>query len=126
MKKFERFKTAVEVTIPEIYDTVGKVIRFGYTEETKQNEEGEDETVYVGYNIPLTGHIDYGHIKSQIIDHVYAQKDVFAIINNALAELMIERAGGEADETHIAEFAELEEWRAIAAGAAKELVSKFK
>jgi len=126
MKKYERFKTAVENQIPEIYDNVGKVVRFGYTEETRLDEGGEEETVYVGYNVPLTGLIDYGHIKSQIIGHVYPQKDVEALINNALSELIIERAGGTAKEADIQEFTELEEWRAIAAVAAKELVNKFK
>ena len=126
MKKYERFKTAQEKVIPSIYDNIGKVIRFGYTEQTRTNEDGEDETVFVGYNIPLTGHIDYGHIKSQIIRHAYPDKDVFAIQNNALAELIVERTGGEVNEQHITDFTHLEEWRAMAGEAARELVDKFK
>lgn len=126
MKKYERFKTAEEKVIPSIYDNIGKVIRFGYTEQTRTDEDGEDETVYVGFNIPLTGHIDYGHIKSQIIKHVYADKDVDAILNNAVGELIIERAGGTANEEHITDFTDLQEWRAMAGQAARELVDNFK
>lgn len=125
MKRFERFRTAVEETIPSIYDSVGKVIRFGYVQEERTNEEGEQQTVFVGYNVPLTGLIDYGHIKSQIIRHAYPDKDVSAIQNNVIAELMIERVGGEANEKHIDEFGELQQWRTVAAAAAKELMNMF-
>lgn len=126
MKKYERFKTAEEKTIPGIYDSVGRVIRFGYSKVSRTNDEGKEETVYVGYNVPITGHIDYGHIKSQIVRHAYPDKDVDAILNNAVSELILERAGGTANEEHITDFTDLQEWRAMAGNAAKELVDKYK
>ena len=128
MKKYEQFKTSEYDQIPSLYDTVGKVIRFGFTERIKQDEDGVDKVVYMGYNIPLTGHIDYGHIKSQIIEYVYPPKEEFAILNNAVAALLKERAGitDPSIEEDITAFMEFEEWREMAADAAHQLVDMKK
>jgi hypothetical protein len=128
MKKFEKYKVCEALNVPDLYDTVGKVIRFGYTEVTRVNDEGKKEKVFRGYNIPLSGLIDYGHIKSQIVEHVYPQKEEFALLNNAVAALLKERTSIKDDsiEKDIQAFMDFEEWRAMAAAAAKELISKFK
>ncbi len=114
--------------IPDLYDTVGNVIRFGFTERTKQDEDGVDYVVYAGYCVPLTGYIDYGHIKSQIIEHVYAPKEEFAVLNNAVSALLKERAGivDPTIEEDITAFLDFEEWRNIAADAARQLVDMKK
>lgn len=129
MKRYERFKESEYDQIPPLYDEVGNVIRFGFTEVTKKDEEGNDVKVYKGYNIPLTGHFDYGHIKSQIIEHVYAPKEVFAILNNAVSALIKERSGVTDDPTieeDIAAFIEFDEWRTISAEAARQLMDSKK
>lgn len=128
MKTYERIKTSEYSQMPSLYDAVGKVIRFGFTQETKQDEDGNNVQVYRGYNIPLTGHMDYGHIKSQIIEHVYAQKEEFAIVNNAVSALIKERAGisDPSIEEDINKFIEFEEWRTMAAEAAKHLMDTLK
>ena len=128
MKKYERFKTAIEPSIPAIWDEVGKTIRFGYEQETALDEEGEEITVYRGYNISLSGHMDYGHVKSEIIKHVYSDKDMAALINNALSALMVERAGIELDAGQlqdIEDYMHMNEWRDIAGAAAKELLNRY-
>lgn len=128
MKRYERFKTSEYDQIPSLYDEVGNVIRFGFTQATKQDEEGNDVQVYRGYNIPLSGHFDYGHIKSQIIEHVYAPKEEFAILNNAVSALIKERSGvaDPSIEEDITAFVDFDEWRAIAGVAAKELMDSKK
>lgn len=131
MKHYEKYKTAEELHVPEIFDPIGNMIRFGFTEEIKVDEDGEEHTIQVGYCIPITGYIDYGHIKSQIIEYVYPQKDELALLNNAVAALLKERAGitaeqDESIEEDIQAFMEFNEWRDIAAQAARDLVNKFK
>ena len=129
MKRYEKFKTSEYNQVPSLYDEVGNVIRFGFTQVTKQDEEGNDVQVYRGYNIPLSGHFDYGHIKSQIIEHVYAPKEEFAILNNAVSALIKERSGVADDpsiEEDITAFVDFDEWRAIAGDAAKELMDSKK
>lgn len=128
MKKFERFKVNESLHVPSLYDYVGNVVRFGYEETTKTNEEGEVETVFKGYNVPLTGYFDYGHIKSQIIEYVYAPKEEFALLNNAVSALLKERAGitDPSIEEDINSFLEFEEWREMASTVAHDLMDMIK
>ena len=127
-KRYEVFKVSEYDHMPSLYDTVGKVIRFGYTQETKKDEDDNDVEVYVGYNIPLSGHMDYGHIKSQIVEHVYAPKEEFAILSNAVSALIKERAGVTDDpaiDEDIAAFIEFDEWREMAGDAAQQLINSI-
>lgn len=129
MKKYERLRVNESLHVPSLYDHVGNVVQFGYVESTKTNEAGEIEQVYKGYNIPLTGYFDYGHIKSQIIEYAYAPKQEFALLINAVSALLKERAGVTGDPTieeDIAAFVEFEEWREIASTVAHELMDMVK
>lgn len=128
MKRYEQFKTSEYAQVPELYDSVGKVVRFGFTQEMKKDEDGNDVQVYRGYNIPLTGHMDYGHVKSQIIEHVYPPKEEFAIVNNTVSALIRERAGvsDPSIEEDINAFVEFEEWRTMASEAARQLMNTLK
>lgn len=127
MKKYERFKTATEQNIPGVWDKVGETIRFGHEEVTQLDEDGDEISVYRGYNISLSGHMDYGHIKSEIIKHVYSDKDMYGLMNNALSALIVERAGIvlSADQLQdIEDYMHMNEWRDIAGEAARELLGE--
>lgn len=128
MKKHEMMKNSIRDSVPEIWDEGNKTIHFGYTPRTSTTEDDEEVTQYEGYAIPLSGHMDYGHIKSQIVRFVYADKDVDALLNNAL-RVCIAPEGKDRTEKqnkHVAEFEELNEWRDIAGEAAAELIESIK
>jgi hypothetical protein len=128
MKKYEKFKVFEAPQIPDMFDGIGRVIRFGYTPALKVSEEGEEVEMFVGYNIQISDNMDYGHVKSQIIEEVYPPKDEIALLNNAVSALLKERAGvtDSSIEEDIQAFKDFEEWRQIAGDAAKLLMKKFK
>ena len=126
MKKYEQFKKTFDQH-PGVWNEQINEINFGFEPVTTTDYEGEEVTQHVGYSIPLTGHVDYGHIKSQIIKHVYPDKDVDALINNALHVLLTstEENRTESQAQDVSDFLEFSEWRAIAGEAAKELIESL-
>ena len=119
-------RNSIADTVPAIYDADNRTIHFGYVERAQQEGDGEPQVRYHGYALPLTGHMEYGHVKSQIVRYAYPDKDVDALVNNALSALLRERAGSvlaPEDETDIARFLDFDEWRVIAGIAARTLMS---
>ncbi len=112
--------------MPPAYDPVERIVHFGYAPETRENDDEEEETVYVGYAVPVRA-LDYGHIKSEIIEHVYPPKEEFALLNNAVAALLKERAMIVEDsiQEDIDEFLAFEEWREMAGNAAEQVMDMF-
>lgn len=126
MKKYEQFKKTFDEQ-PELWNKQINEINFAFEPVTTADDEGEEVTQHVGYSIPLSGHMDYGHIKSQIIKHVYPDKDVDALINNALHVLLTSTEDNrtESQAQDVSDFLEFSEWRAIAGDAAKELIESL-
>ena len=96
------------------------------------NGEGEDtEPVegYSGFAVQTDGVIDYGHLKSLLIEAAYPQKDEHAIAINTLAALLHKVEGKELTEAEKADldtFAQLEEYRTLCADCARNVVNMFK
>ena len=130
MKQYELMRNSIMDAIPGIWDADNKTIQFGYVERTSEAEEGEEAQVqYHGYAIPLSGCMDYGHIKSEIVKFAYPDKDVDALLNNAVGALIRKHLAitlSERDQQAIYEFSHLDEWRAMAGSAAKELMDSLK
>ena len=101
------------------------------------SEDGEqkfsDGYSYIAVNIDK--HIDYGHIKSQLIEAGFAQKDEFGLLMNTVGKLvdMLEVLA-EDNETirlmladdDILSFVDFNEWRKMCADAAKEVINSYK
>lgn len=130
MKQYELMRNSIMDAIPGIWDADNKTIHFGYVERTNETEEGEEAQVqYHGYAIPLSGCMDYGHIKSEIVKFAYPDKDVDALLNNAVGALIRKTPGttpSDRDQKAIDDFNHLDEWRAMAGSAAKELMDSLK
>lgn len=72
---------------PKTYDKETRLVCFDIIEETKTENE-EEKHGYSFYQVEIDRHIDYGHIKSQLIEAAYAQKDEFGLLMNAVDDLL--------------------------------------
>ena len=98
--------------------------------------EGEETVVKDGFSfipVEIDTQIDYGHIKSQLIEAGFAQKDEFGLLMNAVDKILIAIMGNSSistikealnteDVNAIAEFCEV---RNMCAEAAKEVMKAY-
>lgn len=122
-------------TLPAVYDRTTRMAYIDIQPDTQMpmaNTEGESEAPikgYSGFAVQTDGVIDYGHLKSLLIEAAYPQKDEHAIAINTLAALLHKVEGKELTEAEKADldtFAQLEEFRTLCAGCARKVVDMFK
>lgn len=122
-------------TLPAVYDRTTRMAYIDVQPDTQpamHNGEGEDDTPtkgYSGFAVQTDGVIDYGHLKSLLIEAAYPQKDEHAIAINTIAALLHKVEGKElteAEKADLATFDELEEYRALCANCARHVVNMFK
>lgn len=101
------------------------------------SENGEAELVdgYSYIAITIDPHIEYGHIKSQLIEAGFAQKDEFGLLMNTVGCLIdiLEVMAEDNEAIHemlghkdIFAFADFREYRDMCADAAKVVVEAYK
>ena len=128
-------------TEPKVYDKETRTVCLDIQPEKGSNgsmsENGEAELVdgYSYIAITIDPHIEYGHIKSQLIEAGFAQKDEFGLLMNTVGKLvdMLEVLA-EDNETirlmladdDILSFVDFNEWRKMCADAAKEVINSYK
>ena len=128
-------------TEPKVYDKETRTVCLDIKPERggmgSMSEDGEqkfsDGYSYIAVNIDK--YIDYGHIKSQLIEAAFAQKDEFGLLMNTVCKLvdMLEVLA-EDNETirlmladdDILSFVDFNEWRKMCADAAKEVINSYK
>lgn len=128
-------------TEPKVYDKETRTVCLDIKPEKggmgSMSEDGEqkfsDGYSYIAVNIDK--HIDHGHIKSQLIEAGFAQKDEFGLLMNTVGKLvdMLEVLA-EDNETirlmladdDILSFVDFNEWRKMCADAAKEVINSYK
>lgn len=122
-------------TLPAVYDRTTRMAYIDIQPDTQlpmANTESENEDPvkgYSGFAVQTDGVIDYGHLKSLLIEAAYPQKDEHAIAINTIAALLHKVEGKElteAEKTDLATFDELEEYRALCAECARNVVNMFK
>lgn len=122
-------------TLPAVYDRTTRMAYIDLQPDTQlpmANAEGESEDPikgYSGFAVQTDGVIDYGHLKSLLIEAAYPQKDEHAIAINTIAALLHKVEGKELTEAEKADldtFAQLEEYRALCAECARNVVNMFK
>lgn len=122
-------------TLPAVYDRTTRMAYIDIQPDTQMpmaNTEGESEAPikgYSGFAVQTDGVIDYGHLKSLLIEAAYPQKDEHAIAINTLAALLHKVEGKELTEAEKADldtFAQLEEFRTLCADCARNVVNMFK
>ena len=99
------------------------------------DEETEEEEGYSFIPVEIDTNIDYGHIKSQLIESGFAQKDEFGILMNAVDSIIKSAKSadtweafkdGLAGEKDAQTFIEFCEFRNMCADAAKEVMKFYK
>ena len=123
---------------PALFDKETRIVCLDIVEESQTITQGEESVEKEGFSfIPaqIDTQLDYGHIKSQLIEAGFAQKDEFgllmtavdSIINSAKSadtwEAFKESLDGENDVQTFIEFCE---FRSMCAEAAKEVMKFYK
>ena len=134
--KFGNLQRRWQENEPQVYDKETRIVCLDIKKESQTITEGEETEVKEGYSyipVEIDTQIDYGHIKSQLIEAGFAQKDEFGLLMNAVDSIIKSAKSadtwnafkdGLASENDAQTFIEFCEFRSMCAEAAKE-VMKF-
>ena len=120
---------------PQVYDKETRIVCLDIMKDNQTVTDGEETEVKEGYSyipVEIDTQIDYGHIKSQLIEAGFAQKDEFGLLMNAVDKILIAIMGNSSISTikealnteDVNDFVEFCEFRKMCAEAANE-VMKF-
>ena len=133
--KFGNLQRRWQENKPQVYDKETRIVCLDIRKENQTVTEGEETVVKEGFSfipVEIDSQIDYGHIKSQLIEAGFAQKDEFGLLMNAVDKILIAIMGNSSISTikealnteDVNAFVEFCEFRKMCADAAKE-VMKF-
>lgn len=108
--------------VPDTQDKTGT----DYSELAKGKNESNVVEGFSGFVVQTDGIIDYGHLKSMLIEAGYPQKDEHAIAINTISALMAKINGKELSDdakNDIATFEEFDEYRSLCAKCAREIIN---
>lgn len=106
----------------------------GDSDGNEDSDKAEVVTVqgYSFFPVQIDSIIDYGHIKSQLIEAAYAQKDEFGLVMNAVAGVLEALRKGSKAEMYealstedIQRFTSFVEYRNVCAQAAKAVIAAY-
>ena len=117
---------------PSVYDKETRIVCLDIKAEAQTNEDGHEVAGYSFIPVEIDRQIDYGHIKSQLIEAGFAQKDEFGLLMNAVNGILTAVSSSDSwkdfkqnlDMEDVNAFVEFCEFRKMCADAAKE-VMKF-
>ena len=120
---------------PQVYNKETRIVCLDIKKESQTITEGEETVVKEGFSfipVEIDSQIDYGHIKSQLIEAGFAQKDEFGLLMNAVDDILkaiadnstISSIKESLNTEDVNDFVEFCEFRKMCADAAKE-VMKF-
>lgn len=127
-------------TKPDVYDKENRIVRMDIKEEQRSDmgtgaSSGEQKMVdgWSYLEVHIDEQIDYGHIKSQLIEAGFAQKDEFGLLMNAVDDILKAITGNstissikEALNTEdVNAFFEFCQFRNMCAEAAKEVMKHY-
>lgn len=118
---------------PAIYDKPTRTVCLDIVAETRTDEEGNKQQGWSYIPVQIDRHIDYGHIKSQLIESGFAQKDEFGLLMNAVESIIYAIANSSsfedfkknADTADIIAFLDFCEFRKMCADAAEEVLAAY-
>ncbi|MBR1526844.1 MAG: hypothetical protein IJ640_09340 [Prevotella sp.] len=117
---------------PAVYDKETRTVCLDIVKDNITTDEGEKE----GYSfipVEIDSQIDYGHIKSQLIEAGFAQKDEFGLLMNAVDGILTAVSKSESwkafkqnlDTEDIKAFSDFCAFRKMCAEAAKEILKSY-
>ena len=134
--KFGNLQRRWQEVKPQVYDKETRIVCLDIRKENQTVTDGEGTEVKEGYSyipVEIDSQIDYGHIKSQLIEAGFAQKDEFGILMNAVDKILIAIMGNSSISTikeslnteDVNDFVEFCEFRKMCADAAKEVMKAY-
>ena len=121
---------------PQVYDKETRIVCLDIVKENMTVEEDGISVTKEGYSfipVEIDSQIDYGHIKSQLIEAGFGQKDEFGKLMNVVDNIL--HAASEAsswakfkealDTEDIQDFSDFTAFRAMCAEAAKEVLRAY-
>lgn len=118
--------------MPQVYDKETRMVCLDIKAET-QTVDGEEKDGYSYIPVEIDRQIDYGHIKSQLVEAGFAQKDEFGLLMNAVDGILSAASSATSwakfkealDTEDIKEFFEFTEFRAMCAAAASAVMQAY-
>lgn len=135
--KFGNLQRRWNETKPEVYDKGTRIVCLDIMKDNQTVTDGEETEVKEGYSyipVEIDTQIDYGHIKSQLIEAGFAQKDEFGLLMNAVDSIIKSAKSadtwkafkdGLSGENDVQTFIEFCEFRKMCAEAAKEVMKAY-
>ena len=135
--KFGNLQRRWQETKPEVYNKGTRIVCLDIRKENQTITDGEESVVKEGFSfipVEIDSQIDYGHIKSQLIEAGFAQKDEFGLLMNAVDKILIAIMDNSSISTikealnteDVNAFVEFCEFRKMCAEAAKEVMKFYK
>lgn len=110
---------------PATYDKETRIVCLDIQAETQTVTDGDTTTDQDGFSyipVEIDRQFDYGHVKSQLIEAGFAQKDEFGLLMNAVEALI----NGETESEDVEAFKDFCEFRKMCADAAHEVMTYYK
>lgn len=124
---------------PEVYDRKTRIAYMDFTADTQEKTDNtsqdtdkakgkEEKTTIEGFSgfvIQTDGIMDYAHIKSQLVEAAYPQKEEHALAFNTIDALMKKVNGEELtkdEQNDIATYKDFSEYRLLCANCAKSII----
>ncbi len=120
--------------MPQVYDKETRIVCLDIkAEQQTPAEGGEPVDGYSFIPVEIDSQIDYGHIKSQLIEAGFAQKDEFGLLMNAVEDIIsaitenstISSIKNALNTEHVTSFKDFCEFRAMCAVAAHEVMNAY-
>ena len=136
--KFGNLQRRWQEEKPALFDKETRIVCLDIRKENKTITNGGETIVKDGFSfipVEIDTQIDYGHIKSQLIEAGFAQKDEFGLLMNSVdsiiksakyADTWKSFKDGLASENDAQTFIEFCEFRSMCAEAAKEVMKFYK
>ena len=127
---------------PEVYDRKTRIAYMDFTADTQEKTDnasqdtdkakGKEEKTTIdgfsGFVIQTDGIIDYAHIKSQLVEAAYPQKEEHALAFNTIDALLKKVDGVELTEEEsqdLANYKDFSEYRALCANCAHAIIDNL-
>lgn len=134
--KFGNLQRRWQETKPEVYNKETRIVCLDIVKENQTITEEEESVVKDGFSfipVEIDSQIDYGHIKSQLIEAGFAQKDEFGLLMNAVNGILTAVSSSDSwkdfkqniDTEDVNAFVEFCEFRKMCADAAKEVLKAY-
>lgn len=68
---------------PQVYDKETRLVCLDIIEEKRADMDGKEKYGFSYFQVEIDRQFDYGHVKSQLIEAGFAQKDEFGLLMNA-------------------------------------------